>query len=89
MQQCFISLAWPDPLPRRTLSLAAYTASDNALRGRGSGHTRLVLHHFIYSPCLHSKSSYVTYRDTPPCQSGMGGWWKGLLLCPTALFRRR
>ena len=39
------SLAWPDPLPLRVLSLArstgTYTTSDNTLRGRGSGHARL------------------------------------------------
>ena len=36
-----------------------------------------------------ANSSYVTYRDAPPCQSGMGEWWKGLLLHPTAVFRRQ
>ena len=36
--RCKSSLAWPDPLLCRALS---YTASDNALHGRGFSHTRL------------------------------------------------
>ena len=42
-----------------SLRVGAYTASDNALRGRGSGHARLELHRYIITEVADSNSSYL------------------------------